>query len=147
MSALGEVRSDNLAGALWKFEIDLPNEPDTWSDLEWNYVVQIVVDKESVELIQNSLELKAVMFAELFMFIFQAIFESDDGFEKLLAFQKVSSFGREVRKFLRHSFPPEFSDPTMMKAFWEADRSAVFLALQRNSLRTLRALRKRNLDE
>jgi|GEM_PF-6664075 len=137
-SALGDVRSENLNGALWRFDFDVPSDSASWSQLEWNSCVSVVIDRDRRDLIIDSIELKTIMFSELLMFLFAKIFETDDGLEKVLFAEKPSTFVSECRKHLLNSFEGQHLSVDSLKLKWRNDSQNIFQELQRNALRVLK---------
>jgi hypothetical protein len=139
VSPLGDVRSEDLDGALWKFDFAIPNDSAIWSHLEWNSCIKIVIDNKKREIIHESMELKAIMFSELLMFLFSKIFETPDGVESILGTEKPSSFVSESRKHLLSSFGVQNQSPETIRLKWKNDNQLVFQELQRNAFRVLKS--------
>lgn len=137
-SALGDVRSENLNGAMWRFDFDIPSDSASWSQLEWNSCVSVVIDRDRRELINDSIELKTIMFSELLMFLFTKIFETDDGLEKVLFAEKPSTFVSESRKHLLINFEGQHLSVDSLKLKWRNEGQHIFQELQRNALRVLK---------
>jgi hypothetical protein len=139
ISALGDVRSENLDGAMWKFEFNVPNDSSTWHQLEWNSCVKIVIDKSRREAIFQSIELKSIMFSELLMFLFAKVIETPDGLENVLGSDKPSSFVSESRKHLYASFGGYNLSPESFRLKWKNESQNIFQDLQRNAFKVLKS--------
>lgn len=139
ISALGDVRSENLDGAMWKFEFNVPNDSSTWQQLEWNSCVKIVIDKSKREAIFQSIELKSIMFSELLMFLFAKIIGTPDGLEIVLGSDKPSSFVSESRKHLHASFGGYKVSPEALRLKWKNESQNIFQDLQRNAFKVLKS--------
>ena len=139
ISALGDVRSENLEGAMWKFDFNIPNDSATWHQLEWNSCVKIIIDKSKRETIFQSIELKAIMFSELLMFLFAKIIETPDGLEVVLGSDKPSSFVSESRKHLHASFGGYNLSPEAFRLKWKSESQNIFQDLQRNAFKVLKS--------
>lgn len=137
-SALGEVRSSDLGGAIWKFDFEIPADSSSWSQLEWNSCVSIVIDTSRRDLIIKSIELKTIMFAEMLMFLFGIIFETSDGLEKILSADKPSTFVSECKKHLIANFGQLNLSVDALQLKWKNDRQYIFQDLQRNATRILK---------
>ena len=139
VSALGDVRSENLDGAMWKFDFIIPNDSATWHQLEWNSCVKVIIDKSKRETIFQSTDLKAILFSELLMFLFAKIIETPDGLEVVLGSDKPSSFVSESRKHLHASFGGYNLTPEAFRLKWKSESQNIFQDLQRNAFKVLKS--------
>ena len=138
-SALGDVRSDNLDGALWKFDFNIPSDSASWPQLEWNSCVKVVIDKSRRDIIFDSIDLKTIMFSELLMFLFSKILETPDGIEVVLSSEKPSTFISECRKHIEVSFGGSNLTTETIRLKWKSESQIIFQDLQRRSLKVLKS--------
>jgi len=138
LSPFGDVRSEDLDGALWKFDFSIPADSATWAGLEWNSCIKIIIDRSKRETIFNTIDLKVIMFSELLMFVFAKIFETHDGIEAIISADKPSSFVSECRKHMSSCFGGSNLSPEALRLKWNNESQAMFQELQRNAFRVLK---------
>lgn len=135
---LAEVRSEKLGEALWKFEFSIPRDTSTWPQFEWNSVVKIIINADKRELILSSQELKALLFSELLLLIFQIVFDQQDGLDIVLGTKKAGTFLKETAKHVRSNFNVQDSQLDLIRVQWELNRSEILVNLQKNALKVIK---------
>jgi hypothetical protein len=139
LSPFGDVRSEDLEGALWKFDFSIPSDSATWTGLEWNSCVKILIDKSKRETIFNSIDLKVIMFSELLMFVFSKIFETPEGIEAIFSAEKPSSFVSECRKHISSCFGGSDLSPEVLRLKWNNESQSMYQELQKNAFKVLKS--------
>ena len=139
LSPFGDVRSEDLEGALWKFDFNIPADSATWTGLEWNSCIKILIDKSKRETIFNSIDLKVILFSELLMFVFSKIFETPEGIEAIVTAENPSSFVSECRKHISSCFGGSNLSPEALRLKWNNESQGMYQELQKNAYKVLKS--------